>query len=224
MSQSMSKASKGMSQQGLNQQAMEGMEQMSQELSQAEVMQSDMENLDAALKEAQSQLAKLGKKLGGQGTCKNPGDGDGDGDGDGKGEGEGQGYSKKLGEWRAGDSTKKGSGSGGPGQGSGAGPQADPTDFVLEKKKADVKTSAGPIIGSRLVYGQQVRGESVAQFSEAVASAQQAAAEGIDSQQVPREMENAVKAYFGRLEAKSREASPAKQPGDTEKPAASPKQ
>lgn len=191
MSESMSKMAKGMSQDGLQQEGNEGMEQLAKELSEMEMMESDMENLDAALDEAKKQLAEMGKCLGG------------DMEGDGECEGE-----PKIGSWKAGDKRKVGQGSGGPGRGNGPSPDAEPTDYATEKKKANVKTGDGPIIGQRLVYGEQVKGESKAQFADTVASSAAEASEAIESKQIPREYHDAVKAYFGRLQEKVKKDSP----------------
>lgn len=207
MSQSMSKAAEGMSQDGMNQSGQEGMQDMQQQMSESEMMQSDMENLEAAMKEAKEQMSKLGNQMA-QG--KKPGQGDGDGQGEGECEGSG-----KLGQWRAGDSSKQGNGSGGPGQGDGQSPEAIAADFQLERKKTKVNTGKGAIIGSRLVYGDQVRGESVAEFGEVVAAAETTAAEGIDTMRVPREMEAAVKNYFGTLKKKADGAKSGSQPTAT---------
>jgi hypothetical protein len=200
MSEAMSKMAQGMSQQGLQQDAMQAMQDMANQLSESEMMQSDMENLQAAMEEAKDQLAKLG------GQCKNGGGQPGEGQCEGNG---------TLGQWREGDSSKKGKGSGGPGQSQGGmSPEAQASDYQFEKKKADVKTTAGPIISSRLVQGDQIKGESVAEFSEAVEQGEVTAAEGIDSMRIPREMEGAVKTYFGNLKKKAEQAN---KPG--EKPA-----
>ena len=61
----------------------------------------------------------------------------------------------------------------------------------------------GPIIGSRLVYEGQVRGESRAEFSAAAASASSQAADAIESMRVPRAYERAVMRYFGALEQRA---------------------
>jgi len=183
LGEAMAKMAKGMAGEGMQQEGMEGMEQLAGELSKMEMLESDMQNLDAALDEAKAQLAELG------GQCMG-----GDKPGDGAG--------GKMGQWRMGDSSKQGNGSGGPGQGNGASPSGQAADFTMEKKKADTKTTAGPIIGSRLVFGEQVRGESVTQFAEAVEQGSAGAAEAIESKQVPREYQDAVKHYFGRLQEK----------------------
>ncbi len=201
MSEALSKMAQGMTQEGLQQQGAEGMQELSQELSSAEMLESDMENLDAALEEAKQQLAELGGQCMGDGEC------NGNGDQPGKG---GQGG------WRQGSSNKRGQGSGGPGQGSGASPEAEAVDFTVEKNKAKTKTGQGPIIGTRLVYGPQVKGESKAQFSEVVAASSAAAAEAVESQQVPRELHNAVKHYFGTLEGKVKPEKPAEKPAESE--------
>lgn len=195
MSESMSKAAQGMSQEGMQQDGMQGMEAMQAQLSQVEMMQSDMENLDAALSECKGQLAKLGNCLGGekgQGSCDKPGDG--------------------LGEWSEGDSSNMGGGSGGPGRSSGGfGPDEAAADYTQVKKKAPTQDRGGATIGSRLVFGEQVKGESRAEFADVVAAATAAAAESIESGQVPREYHSAVKHYFSTLKAKGA-AAPATPP------------
>jgi hypothetical protein len=186
MGAAMSKMSQGMSQSGLQQEGQEGMGEMAKALSEAEMMQEDMQNLDAALGEAKKQLAELGECLGGD--CEK----DGDGECNGKGGG-----------WKPGSSNKfsKGAG-GGPGHGNHASPKAEATDYKTEKTKINGKTGAGPIIGSRLVYGEQVKGESVEEFKAGVEAGQQEMAEAIDGQDIPREYQDAVKHYFGNLAKK----------------------
>lgn len=208
MGESMSKMGESMSKQGMGQQGSQAMDELKQALNDGEMMAADMENLNAALDEAKDQMAKLGQDMQKMGKS---GDKQGGGDCEGEGQNEGNG---KLGEWRAGDSNKKGKGSGGAGQGDGRSPEAEPADYALEKKKADVKTTKGAVIGSRLVYGEQVKGEAIAEFSEAIASGEQSAAEGIEGMKVPKELEGAVKQYFGRLKDKvdqsKKDAKPAK--------------
>jgi hypothetical protein len=140
------------------------------------------------------QLAKMGGQC--QGNC------NGDGDGELM-------YKETAGLWKAGDSNKKGGGRGGPGQsgGSGAGDEQE-TGVMVKKDMAPTKKGNGPMIGSTLVQGDQVRGESVAAYQEAVESSAKAATEAIVTMQVPRELEPTVKGYFGRLEAKGKEKAP----------------
>jgi hypothetical protein len=107
--------------------------------------------------------------------------------------------------WRAGDTDKsKGGGRGGPGQsgGSGAGKETEAA-VSIEKTKANTKQGNGPIIGSRVVQSDgQIRGDSVAEFSAAVESGEKASTEAIESMTVPRELQDSVKHYFGRLKAR----------------------
>lgn len=194
MGEGMSKMAQGMTQDGLQQEGQEGMESLEKELSESEMLSEDMQNLDAALEQAKSQLAELGECLGGQ--CDNPGASPGKG---------------STGGWKPGESAgKQGSGSGNPGQSSGgASPDAVATDIQYKKEKAAVQTQAGAIIGSRLVFGEAVKGESTAEFSTVVEAGSREAAEAMDSMQIPREFHDAVKHYFGRLERKVKKETPA---------------
>lgn len=199
MSQCMSQACNGMSQSGMNPEGMQGMEAMAGQLSQMEQMQGDMAALDAALDEANSQLAELGKGLGAEG----------ENDGDLLGP-------ERTGDWAEGDSRRLGNGKGGPGRGQGGNLAAESADYMVEKKKASTQTTAGPIIGSRLVYGEQVRGESRQAYESAVEAASQSATEAMESMQIDPELHSAIKSYFGTLgervkpKAEASKAPPAK--------------
>jgi len=207
MSEGMQKMAQGMTQQGLQQEGQEGMQELQQQLSDMENMQNDMQNLDAALKEAKAQLEELGKCMG---NCNKPGEG----------EGEGLGDPSQQGSWRQGASNKYGKGSGGPGKGDGSSRPEEEADFQYDKKKANSQTTQGQIIGNRLVYGQQVKGESKAEFSSAVEAGVKAAAEAMESQTVAREYHGPMKHYFGTLQAKVKAdkpnlVSPDAQPADS---------
>ncbi|MEQ8769095.1 MAG: hypothetical protein RIB60_01145 [Phycisphaerales bacterium] len=167
------------SQQG-GQQSMDGAQAMGQQLSQMEMMQAEMQSAQMAMSEAQAQLQRMG-----QGMC------------EGSSPGQGQGMN---GAWRMGESTAMGSGSGGPGRGNGFGPEAQATDYMVRKEKANVNTGEGPVIASTLVHGAQIRGESKQTFSAVATSARAEAAEAIEHSRVPRRHESAVQHYFGRLE------------------------
>ena len=84
------------------------------------------------------------------------------------------------------------------------------------KVKAPSRTNQGPIIGTTMVQGDQVRGESRAQFAELVESGGQAAADAIESKAAPREYHDALKHYFGRLKAKAEAESAPEQQGQPE--------
>lgn len=196
MSQAMGQMAQGM-QSGSEPQMGQGLEAMSGQLSNMEKMQSEMQSLEAAMGECSGQMASL---------CENPGTGQASGQGSHWG---------PNGQFMRGETMSQGSGSGGPGKGMGAGPDEQATDFVLKNEKATVNTTGqGPVIASTLVYGSQVRGESTASFSAAVTSAQARAAEAIETKRVPREHEQAVKAYFGRLRDAANAESGATKTGD----------
>jgi len=101
-----------------------------------------------------------------------------------------------------------------PGQG-GSGPMAgvgsdhatgDPTDAVEVDRQAQrtpTHLGQGPIVAERLVYGELVRGESVAQFSSAVQAASTGVAEAIEDNVVPIEWQESLQAYFGRLQKRA---------------------
>ena len=71
------------------------------------------------------------------------------------------------------------------------------------------------------MYGEKVKGESVAEFAAVAANSEQRASEAIENNQVPRELQDAVKHYFGRLNEKVKTEKPAEKA--PEKPAAAPK-
>lgn len=168
----------------------EGMESLANQLAQLEQMQSELESADAALEACESQMALLSSFA----QCENPGMGECEG---------GLGMCEGESGWKQGWSEKFGKGAGGPGRGSGKQPDAQEADYTTEKKKVRTHNVGGPIISSRMVEGDQVRGESKAQFSAAVTAAEQSAAEALENNVIPREYHDAVKHYFGRLKAKA---------------------
>lgn len=211
MSEAMQQAAKGMSQEGMSKEGQQAMQQMAQQMSEMEQMAQDGKALEAALSEAQQQMKEMG------GKCDNPGECKGCKEG-GKCEGGNcKNGGSRNGMWRQGDSANQGKGSGGPGKGDGQSPEQQAADYKMDKKKANTKTGAGPIIGTRLVYGEQVRGESQAEFASAVENAKGEAAEALETMRVPREYQKAVQSYFGTLEKKAADAGEKK----TDKPAAS---
>lgn len=205
MAQSMGQMAAGMQQNNPDQMS-QGLDSMSGQLSNMEMMQAEMNALDQAMGECQGQLAKLGECSGGGGG--------------------GQGFGEDAkwggtGQFSEGNSQGFGSGSGGPGQGMGQAPDAQASDFMLKKERAEVNTTDdGPVIASTMVQGTQIKGESTATFSNAVQSATTQAAEAIETKRVPRKHENAVQNYFGKLDNEAKKASgektePAPQGSDT---------
>ena len=196
MSQAMGQMAQGM-QSGDPQQAAEGSQAMNAQLSDLENMQQEAQSLESAMQQAQQQLDQLSQ-------CSNPGGQPGGGQ---------QAQWPSTGQYAQGDSTNPGSGSGGPGQGLGSSPDEQGADFTINKEHAAVRTtSEGPVIASTMVQGSQIKGESTAVFSQAVASATTEASEAIETKRIPREYESAVQKYFGRLDKAAKDAGDKKEP------------
>ena len=186
----------GMSQlaQSLGQQGMGGaMQNLQGQLSQMEMMEMQLQNLQAAKGQCSGAMAGLGQ-------------------GGGKG-------ANQLPLWAQKQRLVQGGGGTGAGN-SGRGGTEEGTnnseDTLVDAKKAQtVVNPSGPIVGSMVVEGgEQIRGESVAQFREVAKASGQAAADAIDEARVPKEYEDVVKGYFGGLEKEAQNAEPA-QPAPT---------
>lgn len=165
----------GQMSQGMSEGMAQAMQQMSDQLSACEMASAEMQTLSMAMSECKNQMAGYGQSL-----CENPGTGKGKGRG-GKKAGEGD----AVNEFDA--------------------PLAASDDYILKAEKVQVANHGGPIIGSTMVYGAQVKGEATAQFGQAVGASSVQAAEAIESMRVPREYHDAVRAYFGRLEKIAKE-------------------
>lgn len=184
MGDMMSQMSQGMGPGNMSQEALEAMEGLGGSLSELEMMAQEMSALDAAQSECRAQLARLGECMG---QC----------EGDSL-----SGDPNRVSPWAAGDKRGLGMGSGGPGRGQGDNTPGQETPFDREASRSNVHRGQGPIIGTRLVFGDQVRGESLAEFQQAASASAEAAAQAIANQQVPRELEGSVKHYFGRIVAR----------------------
>ncbi len=177
MCQAMGQMAEGM-QGGSDGQMNAGLDAMNGQLSNLERLQTEMASLDMALGECNSQMA---------GMCENPGSG------------------LKPG-MMAGSGIGGGIGSGG--KSDHLGDEQNPANVLYQSEKANVPILGdGPVIASTLVYGSQIRGESTATFAEVAGSAEARAAEAIETKRVPREHEEAVKAYFGRLKKAAEQQS-----------------
>ena len=114
---------------------------------------------------------------------------------------------------------------GGPGKGQGDRSGSTPTDFNTEQAKLKVKAGKGPIIGKQYIKADQMVGESVAEFTEVVEASSKNAALALQNGEVPPELRETVRKYFGRLEsvAKNNGKTPeAKPETKVETPAAAP--
>lgn len=190
----MGKAAKkcaGGMQQGDMGEASEGASELSDEAKEGELTQEELEKMDQALKACEGQLACLG------GQC--------------QGEGETDEWQQQEGDWQEGDSNKMGQGGkgGGPGKGFGSRKGSTPTEFSTEQQKIKTKTGQGPIIGKQYVKGEQVVGESSAEFVQAVEASDKTAQEALSNGEVPPELRKTVQSYFGALKQKAKASEPA---------------
>lgn len=191
-----------------------GGEQMSEQLSEMEALAQEMQMAEAAMSECQSAMNQLGQESSNEGMGECSG---------GMGEGDMAGNNTRP--WSSGWNQSMGGGRGGPGLGQGGRPGEARADFELEKKKSIGAKGDGPIVSSKLVEGESIRGESKAEFSRAVTTAEQNATEAIENNVIPREYHDAIKSYFGRLKgkagpgggAKSTEPAKAEPEADAEK-------
>lgn len=191
-----------------------GMSAMSEQLSAMEAMAAKGGQAGAAMKEALAQLDALAGELGSNdydlmsmmNRPKNPGE---------------------QGAWKPGGSNGRsgsmsGQKDGGRGQGKGAAGNTAEAAFNTKEEKIIGEDHGGPIVSSTLVKGAQVKGESRAEFAEAAAKASAAAAEAIETNQAPREYHDAIKRYFGRLEAKAKGQPVPADPAPSSEPAPAP--
>lgn len=174
MSQQMgAMAQAAMSQGSQGSQSGDAMQAMQGMLSQMEMMQMEQMATQAMLAQTQAQMASM---------CQNPGSG----------------FS----------SLRQGSGTGtGPFAGTGTdhatGEETAPIEVDRQAQRTPTHLGQGPIVAERLVYGELVRGESVAQFSSAVQAASTGVAEAIEDNVVPIEWQESLQAYFGRLQKRA---------------------
>lgn len=189
MSASMGKMCRNMGKDGMSQEGMEGAEGLAGQMSELEQMASEMAMADAAMSKCEGSLAALESFS----ECNNPGMGDCEG------------MIPGTAPFKSGWSEKMGAGRGGPGRSRGGGdPGETEAKYAAEKKKFETKNQGGPIISSRLVEGDSIKGESAEQFAAAAAAAQASATEAIENNVYPREYHDAIKHYFGRLNAKAK--------------------
>ncbi len=69
----------------------------------------------------------------------------------------------------------------------------------LKASKAKTRTQGGQIIGQMLIDGPQVKGEATAEVTEAVNSALRDAEDAVEREEIPRQYQRVVQAYFERL-------------------------
>lgn len=179
-----------------------------QQLSELEQLSQDMASAAAAQNEAQNRMNQLAKECGGNGQCMSESAGQGMGQGQGQGQGQGnnpwsQGWASRG--MQNGQRNGQGGRSGGTGDAASA-------SYETEARKSIGTIGQGPIVGSRMIEGESIKGESRAEFVAAVTRAEQSATESIENNQIPREYHNAIKNYFGRLKSKQNPGAKAEEP------------
>lgn len=189
LSQCMNNMAQNMSPEGMNPDGLSDAQELSEQLSELEMLAQEMQACEAALNECKSQMNTLASQ------CKS-------GQCEGMGESGGSG---KNGDWKSGWSEKTGNGSGGPGRGNGTGRSEAKADFEATQEKFKTTMQGGPTIGSQLVDGEQVRGESRAELAAALERASEAADDAIENNRVPREYQDAVKRLYSNLKKKAEE-------------------
>ncbi len=194
----MSQACKNGDQQGAQQAA----GQMQQQMNEMEQLQQEMQLAEGAKSECQSKM---------QSMCKG-GDKEGEGQCNGNGQGNGNNQSQGAGQnkpWSASWSTCQGNGRGGGGLGQGGSAQTESADFKTSISKNIGLKGDGPIVSSRMVEGDSIKGDSKAQFTSVATKAEQGATEAMENNQIPREFHDAVKTYFGNLKGGGKAAKDA---------------
>jgi len=172
--------------------------ELGDQLAEMGLSQEEAEALEAAMREAEAQAGAMG-------MCMNPG--------------AGQCQSQNP------SANPFASLFAGQGRGAGVGHAKVPVsehdvEFESQKRQARVRTNDGPVIATMVDYGEQIRGESVQAFRQAVASGSSSAAEAIETMAVPREYHGALKYYFGTMEQKAGPApTPAAPPATPPAPA-----
>lgn len=198
MSQAMSPQKSGASGEGGKSGEMsQAASQLAQQMDQLDQMSKEMQLAQAALGECKSAMGSIA------GQC--------------EGGSEGLGGAQNTGAFRTGSSQSEGNGRGGPGLGKGGNSGSAKADFDTTIKKAIGAQGPGPIVSSRMVEGESIKGESKAAFVEALAKGEQNATEAIENNAVPREFHESIKSYFGRLRQKVTAPSTPAAPAEDDK-------
>ncbi|MFM9956642.1 MAG: hypothetical protein ACKVZJ_01085 [Phycisphaerales bacterium] len=158
------------------------MGELSDQMSELEMLEMKMNEMDLAQSTVKAQLQQLGQCMS-----------------QGNQPGKGGSQASNNQNWKNGPRGNS------PGRANGGRGRSVEDDFELNKQRVKGPNQGGPIIGSEVVEdGEQIRGEARQAFEGAVASGQKKASEAIENKQVPREYQDAVKNYFGRLEKRAK--------------------
>lgn len=187
---SMGKMSQALSQGEMGESASGAMQGLGEQLSSMEMTSQQLSQMRRAMQMAQGQCQSLGNS--------------------GEGRMPGQGGNRP---WQPGEKRGAGNGTGGPGSGNGQTPGHEEAPFQLQNEQQQVRRKGGQIIGTQLVPGASLKGESRAALISALPSAVESAEEAIESQQVPLEYQNAVRRYYERVKQSATESTPSGEGG-----------
>lgn len=157
-------------------QMMDGLQMAAGQLSDLEMVELEMGELDAAMATLQDSRSQIDKPCG---RCR--------GSGCQQCEGRGQGMGK-LGKGRGGMAPE----------------QQTAVRFKTERGK--VKTGRGAIIGQFEFEGEQVKGEVTTEFTELLSASEHDASDRINRNRIPRQYQKAVREYFSNVQRAVRSA------------------
>lgn len=157
--------------------AQAGLSMAADQLSELEMLEQEMNQLDAALADLQQSKNNLSKPCS---SCNGVG-------------------------CRQCQGNKGGMGRRGQGRG-GVAPEQK-TNVAFKTQRGKVQTGKGAIIGQFLFDGEQVKGDVSAGFVDVVTAAQHDASDRINRNRVPRQYHKAVKSYFSNVQRAIRSAN-----------------
>ncbi len=161
--------------------AMAGLSQAGDQLSELEMLEMEMSQMDSTMAGLNDMRNNLDKPCP---TCK----------------GTGRKNGKKCGTCQ-GSGNKPGSGMGKSakqGRGGLASEQKTATGFKMQREK--VHTGQGSIIGQMLIDGEQIKGDVSSGLAEVVTAAERDASDRISRDRIPRQYQKAVKSYFSQMQ------------------------
>jgi len=85
------------------------------------------------------------------------------------------------------------------GRGRGGLAAEEQTGVAFKMERGKVPTGKGAIIGQFLVEGEQVKGDVQAEFGRLIDAAERDASDRIHRDRIPRQYQQAVKAYFSNV-------------------------
>ncbi|UCG17632.1 MAG: hypothetical protein JSV19_06295 [Phycisphaerales bacterium] len=178
MSGALSQAA-GAMQQGQMSDASSGLESARDELSELEMLEQEMNQLESA-------IASLEDAKGDMKPCPAC-------------DGTGMCGGRPCSMCQGGD-MRKGFGMGPLGQGRGGLAPEEETSIAFKAERSKVYTGPGRIIGQFLIEGEQVKGEASSELAEIISAEERNATDAINRDRIPRQYQRSVKEYFSRVQ------------------------